>query len=578
MSLTTQTISPGYLADVYQEESNRLRAGEALQKMWARQPGLWKDDCEHARIITNRLGWIDVLDSMRAEATTLQDLARDVKESGVRDIVLLGMGGSSLAPEVFSLIFPAPSGRRFFVLDSTDPTAIQQVERTIDLSHSLFIVASKSGKTIETLSQFFYFHHQLNQAGKRSVGRSFLAITDGGSYLDHLADEYNFRLTFRNPPDIGGRYSALSYFGLVPAALWGVDVAAVLNTAIDMRAVCGPKGEADGNPALQLGSLLGAAARRGDDKLFLLSSPKLTPLGNWIEQLIAESTGKEERGIVPVAGGVAPPIDVLARGCVTAALLLEGDDQTAVVPILHELKQRGAPFVEIRLNAPAQLGAEFFKWETATALAGASLSIDPFDEPNVQESKDNTARILEVFESSGEMPLGSPRLVESGIELYADGAVRGSISTLQLTAALRTFFSERRPDDYVAILAYVARDAVNGAELDALRATLGERLKLPVLLGYGPRYMHSIGQLYKGGPASGMFLMITSEKSEDLPIPGAKYTFGQLEMAQALGDLQSLGRLGKPALRLHLTEGVPAGLSSLRRVMDQVFSASRSAI
>lgn len=577
MPLTAQTISPGYLADVYQEESNRLRAGEALQKMWARRPGLWKDDSEHARIITNRLGWIDVLDSMRAEASTLQDLARDVKESGVRDIVLLGMGGSSLAPEVFSLIFPAPSGGRFFVLDSTDPTAIQQVERTIDLSHSLFIVASKSGKTIETLSQFFYFHHRLNQAGIRSVGRSFLAITDGGSYLDHLADEYNFRLTFRNPPDIGGRYSALSYFGLVPAALWGVDIAAVLDTAIDMRAVCGPEGDADGNPALQLGSLLGAAARRGDDKLFLLSSPKLTPLGNWIEQLIAESTGKEERGIVPVAGGVAPPIDVLARGCVTAALLLEGDDQTALVPILRELKQRGAPFVEIRLNAPAQLGAEFFKWETATALAGASLSIDPFDEPNVQESKDNTARILEVFESSGEMPLGSPRLVESGIELYADGAVRGSISTLQLAAALRTFISERRPDDYVAILAYVARDAVNGAELDALRASLGEALKLPVLLGYGPRYMHSIGQLYKGGPASGMFLMITSEKPEDLPIPGAKYTFGQLEMAQALGDLQSLGRLGKPALRLHLIEGAPAGLSSLRRAIEQAFSALRSA-
>lgn len=577
MSLTVQTISPGYLADAYQEESNRLRAGEALQKMRARQPGLWKDDSDHARIITNRLGWINVLDSMRAEATALQDLARDVKESGVRDIVLLGMGGSSLAPEVFSLIFPAPSGRRFFVLDSTDPAAIQQVERTIDLSHSLFIVASKSGKTIETLSQFFYFHHRLNQAGIRPVGRSFLAITDGGSYLDHLADEYNFRITFRNPPDIGGRYSALSYFGLVPAALWGVDIAAVLDNAIDMRAVCGPEGESDRNPALQLGSLLGAAARRGDDKLFLLSSPKLTPLGNWIEQLIAESTGKEERGIVPVAGGVAPPIDVLARGCVTAVLLLEGDDQAALAPILRELKQRGAPFVEIRLNAPAQLGAEFFKWETATALAGASLSIDPFDEPNVQESKDNTARILEVFESSGEMPLGSPRLVESGIELYADGAVRGSISTLQLAAALRTFISERRPDDYVAILAYVARDAVNGAELDALRASLGEGLKLPVLLGYGPRYMHSIGQLYKGGPASGMFLMITSEKPEDLPIPGAKYTFGQLEMAQALGDLQSLGRLGKPALRLHLIEGAPSGLSSLRRAIEQVFSALRSA-
>jgi len=577
MPLTAQAIFPCYLADAYQQELNRLRAGEAVQNMWARKSGLWKDDVEHARIIANRLGWISVLDPMRAEATALQYLARDVKEAGVRDIVLLGMGGSSLAPEVFSLIFPAPSGMRFFVLDSTDPTAIQQLERTIDLAHSLFIVASKSGKTIETLSQFFYFHHELTRAGIRTAGRSFLAITDGGSYLDRLADEYKFRRTFRNPQDIGGRYSALSYFGLVPAALWGVDVAAVLDRAVEMRQACGPEGEADANPALQLGSLLGAAARRGDDKLFLLSSPKLTPLGNWIEQLIAESTGKEERGIVPVAGGVTPPIDVLARGCVTAALLLEGDDQTVLDPILRELKQRGAPLVKIRLKAPAQLGAEFFKWETATALAGASLSIDPFDEPNVQESKDNTARILEAFEASGEMPLGSPRLAESGIELYAEGAVRGAISTLQLAAALRTFFSERRPDDYVAILAYVARNAANGAELDALRATLGERLKLPVLLGYGPRYMHSIGQLYKGGPASGMFLMITSEKPEDLPIPGAKYTFGQLEMAQALGDLQSLGRLGKPALRLHLTEGVPVGLSSLRRVVDQVFSVSRSA-
>ncbi len=537
MPLTSQRVFPGLLADAYREELNRLGAGEAIRKMWARQSGLWKDDAEHARIIANRLGWINVLDSMRAEAPALQDRARDIAESGVRDIVLLGMGGSSLAPEVFSLTFPAPAGRRLFILDSTDPAAIHEVERSIDLAHSLFIVASKSGKTIETLSQFFYFHHRITQSGISPAGRSFLAITDRGSYLDRLADEYSFRMTFRNPSDIGGRYSALSYFGLVPAALWGVDIGAILESAIEMRAACAPGGEAEANPALQLGSLLGAAARRSDDKLFLLSTPKPAPLGNWIEQLIAESTGKEERGIVPVAG-VSPPLEVLARGGVTAALLLEGDDQAALQSTLRELEQRTAPFVEIRLQTPAQLGAEFFKWEAATALAGASLAIDPFDEPNVQESKDNTARILEVFGSSGEMPLGSPRLVESGVELYADGAVRGAISTLQLTAALRTFFSERQPDDYVAILAYVARDAANGAELDALRATLGERLLLPVLLGYGPRYMHSIGQLYKGGPASGMFLVITSEKAGDVPIPGAKYTFGQLEMAQALGDLR----------------------------------------
>jgi glucose-6-phosphate isomerase len=578
MPLTAQRISPGYLGDVCQEESNRLRAGQAVQKLWAGQPGLWKDDSGHARTIANRLGWIGVLDSMRAEAPALQDLARDIRDSGMADIVLMGMGGSSLGAEVFSLIFPAPQGRQFFVLDSTDPAAIQQVERSIDLPHTLFVVASKSGKTIETLSQFFYFHRRLVQAGIRPAGRSFLAITDRGSYLDHLAEEYDFRLTFRNPEDIGGRYSALSYFGLVPAALWGVDIGAVLDGAIEMRVACSPEHEADANPALQLGSLLGAAARRGDDKLVLLSTPKLTPLSDWIEQVLAESTGKEERGIVPVVGGVALPLDVLARGCVTAALLLDGDDQATLEPILRALKQRGAPVVEIEFKSVTQLGAEFFKWEIASALACALLAVDPFDEPNVQESKDNTARILEVFESSGEMPLGSPRLVESGIELYAEGAARGGISTLRLSAALRTFFSERRPDDYVAILAYVARDTTNSFELNSLRTMLAERLSLPVLLSYGPRYLHSIGQLYKGGPVSGIFLMITSEKSEHLSIPGAKYTFGQLETAQALGDMQSLARLGKPVLRLHLTEGAPAGLSSLRRAIDQVFSASRSAI
>jgi len=576
--LTTQRVSPGHLSDAYREESARLRAGEAIQKIWARQPNLWKHDAEHARTISNRLGWIGVLDAMRAEAPSLQDLARDVDKWGLHDIVLLGMGGSSLAPEVFSLTFPGQAGRRFFVLDSTDPAAILQVERSIDFARTLFIVASKSGKTIETLSQFFYFHHRVTQAGIAPAGRSFLAITDRGSYLDSLAGEYSFRMTFRNPADIGGRYSALSYFGLVPAALSGVDIAAVLDTALEMRKACQPEADTDANPALELGSLLAAAARRGDDKLFLLSTPKLTPLGNWIEQLVAESTGKEERGIVPVAGGVSPPVDVLSQGGVTAALFLEGDDQTVLEATLRTLEERGAAFVEIRLEAPEQLGAEFFKWEMASALAAASLAIDPFDEPNVRESKDNTAGILEAFEVSGEMPLGSPRLVEAGIELFADGAVRGSISTLQLSAALRTFFAEIRPDDYVAILAYVARDAANGAELDALRATMGDRLRVPVLLGYGPRYMHSIGQLYKGGPTSGMFLMITAEKSRDLAIPGAKYTFGQLEMAQALGDLESLGRLGKPALRLHLTEGAPAGLASLRRAVDQALSASRSAL
>jgi len=315
--------------------------------------------------------------------------------------------------------------------------------------------------------------------------------------------------------------------------------------------------------------------------MVLLSIPKLVALGNWIEQLVAESTGKEGKGIVPVADGASTPVEVLAEGCVTVALKLEGEQDTALDEKLAELERRGAPVLEIRLADPFSLGAEFFKWEMATTIAGAALAIDPFDEPNVQESKDITARILDQFQTSGEMPHGSPRLSESGVALYAEGMARNRISTLSLAVnlaeALRTFFAERRPDDYLALLAYVTRNAANASELGALRTVLSEHLRLPVLLGYGPRYLHSIGQLYKGGPPSGLFLVITAEKSADVAIPGAKYTFGQLQMAQALGDLQALARHDKPALRLHLAQGAPAGLAQLRKAVERTLGASRPA-
>jgi len=344
-----------------------------------------------------------------------------------------------------------------------------------------------------------------------------------------------------------------------------------------MRAACAPAAAPASNPALPLGALLGVAAKSGDDKLVLLSTPRLAPLGNWIEQLVAESTGKQERGIVPVAGGAIPPLDVLARGCVTAALTLAGENDTALRGAIEALQKRGAPVIEIRMTDVAELGGEYFRWEVATALAGSALGIDPFDEPNVQECKDNTAKILAGFEASGKMPLGTPSLTESGIELYAAGRIRNAIAAPSLPGALGTFFAARRPGDYLALLAYVARDAANGAELDALRALLGERLGLPILLGYGPRYMHSIGQLYKGGPPSGMFVVITSQKPQDVSIPGAKYTFGELQMAQALGDLQSLDQRDKPALRLHLTQGAPAGLATLRRAAQTALAGPRTA-
>lgn len=570
MGLPTQQISAGRFASAYRDAVNRLQAGAAMQKIWSKDASLWQADAEHGRVIANRLGWIPVLDTMHQESANLSQFAQSAADAGVRDIVLLGMGGSSLAPEVFALTLPGTvKGRRFFVLDSTAPESIRAVEKSLDLRHTLFIVASKSGKTIETLSQFLYFHDRMQTAGIHPAGKNFVAITDPGSHLAQLASEKGFLRTFLNPPDIGGRYSALSYFGLVPAALWGANLGDILGSAIEMREACGPSVTADANPALQLGALLGTAAAQGSDKLILLSTPSLVPLGNWIEQLIAESTGKQGKGIVPVAGGVPLTPEVFEKGCVVAVLAQQGENTAALDAAANSLGQRGVPVVQIRLTGPSELGAEFFKWEAATSVAGAVLAIDPFDEPNVQESKDRTAKILEEFQAKGRMPVGTARLSESGIELYADGASSPTISTQKIAETLRAFFAQRKPGDYVSLLAYVDRNDSSAAPLGAIREALARRLGLPVLLGYGPRYLHSIGQLYKGGPPTGRFLVITENHAEDVPIPEAKYTFGQLQLAQALGDFESLASRGKPVLRLHLSEGAFAGLAKLQNAMQQ---------
>jgi len=572
--LRKQRIVPGRLAPAYEAELGRLRAQQVISRMWNREPGLWKDDSAHAGVIGNRLGWLSVVDQMRSEAADLTAFADEVAAAGLRTIVLLGMGGSSLAPEVFSLLIPAPDDhRRFFVLDTTDPESLLAVERSLNLPRTLFIVASKSGSTIETLSQFQYFLDLLKQGGVAQPGANFIAITDAGSRLDKLAQEHSFRRVFRNPADIGGRYSALSFFGLVPAALWGVDVNAILDSASEMMAATGPQAPPEANPALRLAALLGTGALQGCDKLFLLSPRKVEPLGSWIEQLVAESTGKEGRGIVPIVAGPDAPLELLEQGAVTVALTLDGHDDDALSRTMEALEDRGAPMAEIRMAAPTDLGAEFFRWEVATVLAGVSLSIDPFDEPNVQESKDATGRLLREFESTGKMPQGSLMLAESGVELFSETAAPNAVQALQISGVLRSFLAARRKGDYLALLAYVARDAENAAELEALRLRLAERLQVPVLLGYGPRYLHSIGQLYKGGPSSGLFVIITSSKAEELPIPGARYTFAQLQMAQALGDMQRLAQRSRPAVRLHLAPGARAGLAALRTIFEQTLGA-----
>ncbi len=565
--MPVQHIHVGALGDAWRAEVERLAAAQTIEHIWAKKPKVWKKEPEHKRVIANRLGWLDSIAPMQKAVGQIAAFAREVRSAGYRDIVLLGMGGSSLAPEVFSLTFPASGPGRFYVLDSTDPASVLSLERVVDLRTTLFVVASKSGKTIETLSQFEYFLRRVKGAGVSPPGKNFIAITDKNSQLEIQAERNKFRRTFLNPADIGGRYSALSYFGLVPAALWGVDLIALLESAAAMSEACGPGATPPSNPALTLGALMGIAAQQGRDKLFLIAEPALASLGNWIEQLVAESTGKEGKGVIPVAGE-QPGTPEIFDGGMVALLGLEGHERTAFEAFAKQLEARSTPVVDIRLRGRDEIGGEFFKWEVGTAVAGATLGINPFDEPNVQESKDNTARILKWFQSNGKMPISEPRLAQNGIELHADGPARNRVFEKSLAGVLRTFFADRDPRDYLAFLAYIDRSAANTAKLEAMRRALRDHLKMPVLLGFGPRLLHSIGQLYKGGPPHGMFLQITAADAEDVPVPTQPFTFGQLKTAQALGDLESLVTRHKPALRLHLTQGAAAGLEQLQQIIS----------
>jgi glucose-6-phosphate isomerase len=564
MSVPAQRIAAGRLESAWRDALARLAEAEAIARMWARRGELWRDEPHHLESIANRLGWISVLDPMRAEASRLAAYAAAVRAAGIRDVVLLGMGGSSLAPEVFSLLFPPAEGR-FFILDSTDPAAVRAVERAVVLRTTLFIVASKSGTTVETLSQFHYFRHLARAAALDSPCGNFVAITDAGSYLDQIAGEYGFRDIFRNPADIGGRFSALSYFGLVPAALAGAPLVAILDAAIEMRRSCSPESPAETNPGLALGALLGAAAANGAEKLALVATPRMAPLGNWIEQLVAESTGKDGKGIVPIAGARPAPAARFADATV-ALLSLEGEDRSELDAFAAELAAAGVPLADIRLGEPAELGAEFFRWEVATAMAGALLGVNPFDEPNVKESKDITARILGQ-KGTGALRGPAPDSADDGVEIHLGGRARQLRAERNLSDTLASLSKIRQPGDYLAVLAFLPRTAEHEAALERLRAELGRRFGLHVLTGFGPRYLHSIGQLYKGGPPAGIFLLLTARPRERLLIPEAGYCFADLELAQALGDFEALARREKPVVRLHLARGAAEGLAAVERAL-----------
>jgi len=565
----------------FREALEELSRTRALQRLVERDPTLWKSDAAHAAIIRNRLGWLDAPQWLAGKIDELDAFSAEIRNAGFTRVLLLGMGGSSLAPEVFQIVSIAgPGAPTLDVLDSTDPATIDDIEAASRLDRTFFLVSSKSGKTIETLSQYSYMRHRLEASKIQNPGLRFAAVTDEGSPLDRLAQDEGFRRVFRNPGDIGGRYSALSYFGMVPAALLGLDLRVLHARAVAARKESLEVESAHG--ALRLGAYLGGGARSGRNKLTIETAKALRPLGYWIEQLVAESTGKEHTGVVPIEGEPLGPTHHYGEDRLFLTLRLQGEPEPDLDRLEGEWTRTGAPWLRIDLPDRDAIAGEFYRWEVAVALAGALLHIDPFDEPNVQESKDATQRILDELAKAGRLPTGEPHAQSGGIEIHATNDVWKRIETdipsmPSLEMILNRFLGLAAPHSYLAVLAFIERTAASEASFALLRRAIRNAIHIPVLQGYGPRYLHSIGQLYKGGPDEGMFLILTTEHKTDLPIPGKPFTFGQLETAQALGDYEALAAHGRPALRLHFSHGVDAGLATLTAAVERALSAMQGA-
>ena len=526
-----------YAADVATTLAD-LRQNDIMRRIWRKDHTVWKPDPSE---IANRLGWLTVTEVMSDQVSVLEAFAGEVREADFRHVVLLGMGGSSLGAEVIRQFFGGAGGYpELIVLDSTVPAAVQAVAEVINPAKTLFLVSSKSGSTTEPLVLFRYFRSLVESAsGREKTGQSFVAITDPGTPLARMAEEDGFRRTFLNPPDIGGRYSVLSYFGLVPAALIGVNIAALLERADGMREGCASGVTVDENHGAWLGACIGALARQGRDKLTLITSPAIGSFGLWVEQLIAESTGKDSKGIVPVVGEPLVAPSDYGDDRLFIYICLEGDDNAATDAAVERLRLAGQPVVVQKMRDRYDLGAEFFRWEFATAVAGAILGIHPFDQPDVQRAKDATQRLLQEYTASGRLPQS------------------------ETTGSLAHLLSQAGEGKYLAIMAYLRQTAELDGVLADFRRKVMERHHIATTLGYGPRFLHSTGQLHKGGPDTGLFLQITARHQKGLPIPGKPYTLGVVADAEAQGDLEALQSLGRLVARVHFDRGDQAAISSL---------------
>ncbi len=556
--MTAFTINPGPISAQFADACRRLDHAGFVAALWKRRLEIWPSDPDARRSIAGRLGWLGAIDFVTPQIARIRAFVESVRREGFTDVLLLGMGGSSLAPEVIrSVIGVAPGFPQFRMLDSVDPDAVRSAMQNV--SGTLFILASKSGSTIEPNVMAAEAKRRVREVLSTEWGPRVIAITDDQTMLHRRSIEERFRDAFVNPSDIGGRYSALSLFGLVPAALMGVEIDELLASAREMEAACRSETASD-NPGLALGALMAAGAREGRDKLVLVLPEPLHSFGLWTEQLIAESTGKQGNGIVPVAGNAANAH--LGADSVMAVVTL--GSTTPDPALLERVQAAGAPLAVLNLKSVQALGAEFLRWEVATAAAGWLFGVNPFDEPNVQQAKNATRVLLDVYQRQHHLPIPESHASVEGMRITMSAAAEREIAGDPVGAVARL----AHLSDYVALLAYLPPDdPALAEELDASRLAIADATGCATVAGYGPRYLHSTGQLHKGGPNSGVFVVITAEADEDLAIPGEPFSFGVLEMAQALGDFQSLDRAGRRALQVHLPTRDPALLRRLTAVL-----------
>jgi len=565
------TSLPADLDTAVKKNVNDWRASGKVRRLWQRDASLWTNDDE-----AKWLGWLCITEEQIAGARKLREVATDVKTGGFRDILLLGMGGSSLCPEVLALTFGQIEGfPRLHVLDSTDPAQIRECEAKVDLSRTLFVVSSKSGSTLEpNIYKQYFFERARLAVGAENVGSHFIAITDPGSKMQQVAERDRFRHIFYGLPTIGGRYSALSHFGMVPAAGMGVDTDKFLERTNAMVEACGAGAPVEENPGVMLGLILGTAAKMGRDKLTLITSPGIHDLGAWLEQLIAESTGKVGKGIIPVDREELGTPDVYGNDRVFAYIRLgSGADATQDTKVAA-LEKAGYPVVRISLTDIYSLGQEFFRWEIATAVAGSILGINAFNQPDVEASKVETRKLTSEYEMNGSLPTETPIVEENGIKLYTDANNAAALAQAAggdctLKGCLRAHLARLGAGDYFGLLAYIEMNAEHESLLESLRMSVRDRKHVATCLGFGPRFLHSTGQAYKGGPNSGVFLQITADDAKDLPVPGQRYTFGVVKAAQARGDFAVLAERKRRALRVHLGSDIQAGLRQLADLVQE---------